>query len=148
MSKIGPVEYMIVAFPGNNFRGEIAPAIAELADSGTIRIIDLGFISKDSQGKVTAAEMQDRQSAAGLAFQTIEAEIGELLNEDDLNTIGQELEPESSAAVLVWEDVWATKLKSAIQDAGGVLVEIERIPYQVVDEALAYAGFGENGTAS
>jgi len=139
---------MIVAFPGNNFHGEIGPAIAELADAGTIRVIDMGFVSKDAEGNVTAAEMQDTKSAAGLAFKNIEAEIGELLNEDDLNMLGKELEPESSAAVLVWEDVWATRLKGAIQDAGGVLLEIERIPYQVVDEALAYAGFSENGGAS
>ncbi len=147
MSEIGPVEYMIVAFPGNNFHGEIAPAIADLAESGTIRVIDLGFISKDAEGHVTAAEFEDTDSAAGRAFKAIEGEIGELLNEEDLATIGNELEPESSAAVLVWEDVWATKLKSAIQDAGGVLLEIERIPYQVVDEALAFAGRSEMRSA-
>ena len=146
MSEIGPVEYMIVAFPGNDFRGEIGPAIADLAESGTIRVIDLGFISKDAEGNVTAAELQDTESAAGRAFKTIEAEIGELLNDDDLNSIGQELEPETSAAVVVWEDVWATRLKSAIQDAGGVLLEIERIPYQVVDEALTFAGHADERT--
>ena len=139
MNEIGPVEYMIVAFPGNQSRAEIAPAIQELTSSGLIRVIDVGYVSKDAEGNVNAAEAQDTESAAGRAFQRIEAQIGPLLNEDDLTMIGEELEPESSAAVLVWEDVWAAKLKSAIRNAGGVLLQIERIPYEIVDEAVTYA---------
>ena len=145
MSEIGPVEYMVVAFPGNRFRGEIAPALAELSESGTIRIIDLAFVSKDADGNVMATELEDNESDVGRAFRTIEAEVGDLINEDDLLAVGEELEPESSAAVLVWEDVWATKLKGALVGAGGVLLDLERVPYQVVDAALAHAGGKERG---
>lgn len=144
---IGPVEYMIVAFPSSQARAEVAPAIQDLRSAGLIRVIDVGFVSKDADGNVTAEEIEDTESAAGRAFKAIEAEIGDLLNDDDLAQIGAELEPDSSAAILVWEDCWATKLKSAISDAGGVLLEIERIPGDVVNQALVYAMHSEgNGS--
>jgi hypothetical protein len=79
------------------------------------------------------------ESDVGKAFRAVEAEVGDLISEEDLLAVGEELEPDSSAAVLVWEDVWATKLKGAIRDAGGVLLDLERVPYQVVDAALEYA---------
>lgn len=139
MAEVGPVEYMIVAFPGNQFSGEIGPALAELADSGTIRIIDLAFVSKDENGGVASFEVEDIDSDAGRAFKTIETVIGDLVNEEDLMAVGEELEPNSSAAVLVWEDVWASKLVNAISRADGVLLDLERIPRPIVQEALAHA---------
>jgi len=140
MAEIGPVEYMAVAFPANKFTGEVAPALAELVKSGTVRIIDLAFVSKDAEGNVTAMEFEDLDSDAGAAFKAIEAEIGDLVNEDDLRAVAEELEPNSSAAVLVWEDLWAAKLAKAMRDAGGVLLDLERLPHEVVEAALAYAG--------
>jgi uncharacterized membrane protein len=140
MADIGPVEYMVVAFPGNNFRGEIAPALRELSDNGIIRIIDLAFVSKDADGNVTAAEVEDIKSDAGRAFKQIEARIGDLVNEDDLFAVGEELEPSSSAAVLVWEDVWAAKLANSIANADGEVLQLERVPRPIVEAALEHAG--------
>jgi hypothetical protein len=148
VTEIGPIEYMIVAFPTSEARADVAPALQELRNDGLIRVIDVGFVSKDADGNITAEEAEDTESAAGHAFKAIEAEIGALLNEEDLASIAAELEPDSSAAVLVWEDLWATKLKSAIKNAGGVLLEIERIPGDVADAALAYARSGEQEDAS
>jgi hypothetical protein len=128
---------MVVAFPGNKFRGEIAPALAELTHTGVIRVIDLAFVTRAADGSVAAMELEDIDSDAGKAFQTIEAEVGELVSEDDLLAVGESLEPNSSAAVLVWEDVWASRLANAISDADGVLLDLERIPRQVVEAALA-----------
>lgn len=139
MTEIGPVEYMVVAFPGNKFTGEIAPALKELVDDGTVRIIDLAFVSKDADGSIRSLELEDLDSDAGAAFKAIEAQIGDLVNEEDLKAVGEELEPNSSAAVLVWEDVWAAKLAKAIRDSGGVLLDLERIPYEVVQAALDFA---------
>jgi hypothetical protein len=136
---MGPVEYMVVAFPGNQFRGEIAPALAELTHAGVIRVIDLAFVSRAADGSVTAMELEDIDSDAGKAFQAIEAEVGELVSEDDLRAVGESLEPNSSAAVLVWEDVWASRLANAISNAEGVLLDLERIPRPVVEAALAQA---------
>jgi len=137
---VGPVEYMIVAFPGNNFQGEIIPALEELVDNGTIRIIDLAFVLKDADGNVAALEASDLESRVGSAFGKLTAEgPGRLLNEDDLEAAGEELDPDSSAALLVWEDLWATKLKTAILNADGVLLDLERIPHEVVSAALEWA---------
>jgi uncharacterized membrane protein len=133
---IGPVEYMVVAFPGNQFKGEIVPALTDLVKSGTVRIIDLAFVAKDAEGNVATMELEDLQSDVGKAFAALEAEIGDLVNEDDLKAVGEVLEPNSSAGVLVWEDVWAAKLAQAIRDAGGVLLDLERVPHEVVQAAL------------
>lgn len=136
---IGPVEYMIVAFPGNQFKGEIAPALAELVESGTIRIIDLAFVMKDADGNVAALEATDVDSDIGKAFASIESEMGGLLNAEDLEAAGEEMEPNSSAALLVWEDLWAAKLADAIRDAGGQLFDLERIPHEVAFAAVEWA---------
>jgi hypothetical protein len=135
---IGPVEYMVVAFPGNQFKGEIAPALRELIDNGTIRVLDLAFVHKDAAGDVTAVELEDEGSEVHQAFDALTAERGGLINEGDLISIGEALDPDSSAAILVWEDLWAARFKEAVINAGGVLVDIQRVPYEIVDAAIAY----------
>jgi uncharacterized membrane protein len=137
---IGPVEYMIVAFPGNEFRGEIAPALAELSGAGTIRIIDLAFVVKDRDGSVATLEVSDLKPEIAEAFSSFGATPGNLFNEDDLLAAGEELEPNSSAALLVWEDVWATKLAKAARNANAVILDHDRIPHEVVQAALDFAG--------
>jgi hypothetical protein len=138
---IGPVEYMIVAFPGNKFNGEIAPALADLVDSGTIRVLDLAIVVKDQDGNIVGGELEDADSDIVQAFRKIvgAGADGDLLNEEDIQRAGEALEPNSSAAVLVWEDLWATRFAEAVRASGGVLVEIQRIPYEFVQAALDYA---------
>jgi uncharacterized membrane protein len=137
---IGPVEYMVVAFPGNKFKGEVLPAIAEQVEKGTIRIIDLAFVSKDADGNVTALEVSDLDSEIGQALHALLGdEKGGLINDEDIMAVAEEMEPNFSAGLLVWEDVWATKIKNSIIDAGGELWDLERIPYQVVDAAIEWA---------
>lgn len=136
---IGPVEYLIVAFPGNQFKGEIVPALAELVESGTIRIIDLAFVLKDADGAVVTAELGDLDSDVFKAFDALSPETLGLLNEEDLAAAAEELELNSSAALLVWEDVWATKLRDAILNAGGEVLDLERLPYEVVQAAVEFA---------
>lgn len=140
MGNIGPVEYMVVAFPGNQFRGEIGPALEELVDSGVVRIIDLAFVTKGPEGNIFTMELEDLDSDTGAAFKQFESEVGDLVNQEDLLAVAKELEPDSSAAILVWEDLWADKLATAIRNANGVLLDLERVPHEVVEEALAYAG--------
>jgi hypothetical protein len=136
---IGPVEYLIVAFPGNQFKGEIIPALADLVEAGTIRIIDLAFVMKDADGAVVTAELGDLDSEVFKAFDALSPETMGLLNEEDLAAAGEELDPNSSAALLVWEDTWATKLRDAIVNAGGEVLDLERVPYQVVNAAVEFA---------
>jgi hypothetical protein len=135
MTETGPVDYLIVAFPGNEFRGEIAPALADLVESGTIRIIDLAFVGKDADGNVTAFELTDLDPEVREGFEKAGVEVNGLFNEDDLAAAGAELEPNSSAALLVWENVWARNVAQAIRDAGGEVLDFERVPHEVVEAA-------------
>lgn len=135
MTEIGPVDYLIVAFPGNEFRGEIAPALADLVESETIRIIDLAFVGKDAEGNIAAFELTDIDPEVRKGFEKAGVEINGLFNEEDLAAAGEELEPNSSAALLVWENVWARNVAQAMRDAGGELLDFERIPHEVVQAA-------------
>jgi hypothetical protein len=139
MSEIGPVEYMIVAFPGNKFRGEIAPALADLVESNTIRIIDLAFVGKDADGSVVAFELSDLDDDVQEKINTLDPQTSGLLNEEDLMAAAEELDPNSSAALLVWEDLWAARVAQAIRDADGVVLDIERIPHEIVQAAREWA---------
>lgn len=132
-----PVEYLIIGFPGNRFSGEIMPALTELVEGGVIRIIDLVFVKKDADGEVTAFEFEDLQEAAELGFDQLDGEAGGLLSDEDLELAAAALAPDSSAALIVWEQRWAERIADAIRNAGGEIVAGERIPDPVVDAALA-----------
>jgi uncharacterized membrane protein len=137
---VGPVEYMIVAFPGNQFKGEIVPALSDLVRSNTIRIIDLAFVTKDADGNVETLEVADIESKFGAALADIlGTEHDGLLNSDDLAAAAEELDPNSSAAVLVWEDVWAKRLRDALVNAGGEVWDLDRLPGDVVQAAIDFA---------
>ncbi len=138
---IGPVEYIIVGFPGNQFNGEIAPELAKLVESGTIRILDLVFISKDADGNVAAIDFEDHHDVA--LFNLIDGDVGGFISDEDVEYAAVELEPNSSAALLIWEDVWATPFVEAMRNSGGVLIEGARIPHDLIEaaeELVAAAG--------
>ena len=139
MDEIGPVDFAVIAFPGNRFRGEIAPAIGELIDAGTIRVIDIAFVGKSADGDAVAMELTELDPDVQDALDKIGVEVGGLFNEDDLMDIADGLEPNNSAAVLVWENVWARKVTQAMRDAGGELVAFERLPHEVVQAAREWA---------
>ena len=139
MEEIGPVDYAIIAFPGNQFRGEIGPALADLVDSGTIRIIDAAFVLKDEDGNTVAMEITELDPEVQAALETAGIEVGGLFNEDDLQDAADGLPPNSSAAMLVWENVWARKVAQTMRDAGGELVAFERLPHEVVQAAREWA---------
>jgi hypothetical protein len=139
MSEIGPVDYMIVAFPGNEFRGDVAPELARLVENGTIRVIDLAFVGKSADGNVVAFELSDLDPDVREGFEKAGVEVSGLFNEDDLMAAGEELEPNSSAALLVWENIWARDIAQKLRDAGGVLLDFERLPHDVVQAAREYA---------
>ena len=133
---IGPVEILVVGFPGNEFTGEIAPALAELVQSGLIRVIDLVFVAKDADGNVVGIELSDIDPAASAAFQPHVEEPSGLLAEEDIEDLGADLPPDSSAAILLFEHLWATKFRDAVLDSGGELLASIRIPKEVVDEVV------------
>ena len=138
MEEIGPVDLAIIAFPGNRFRGEIAPALADLVDAGTIRIIDVAFVGKDEAGSTLTFELTELAPDVQAAFDKLGVEVSGLFNEDDLQDAADALEPNSSAALLVWENVWARTAAQAIRDAGGVMLAFERLPHDVVQAAREF----------
>ena len=131
----GPVEYIIVGFPGNKFNGKIAPELIDLVESGTVRILDLIFISKDADGAVVSLEIDELDASVG--FTGLDADVGGLIGPDDIEFAARNLEPNSSAALLIWEDVWAAPFAEAIRESGGVLLQGARIPAELITPALA-----------
>ena len=139
MTEIGPVEYIVVGFPGNQFKGEIAPALGDLVDAGTIRIIDIAFAGKDENGDLVAFELSALDPDVQQALEKLGAEPSGLFNEEDLTAVAETLDPGSSAAVLAWENVWAKSVAGAIRDAGGELYDYDRVPHEVVVAARKWA---------
>ena len=132
---IGPVEYLILGFPDNKFTGQIVPELAKLIDSGLVRIIDLTFISKDAAGRVAIVDYDAVEELA--AFAGLDAEIGGILTEEDITYDAEGLEPNSSAALLVWEDTWAGPFAAAVRNANGVILEGARIPREIIEQAMS-----------
>ena len=139
MDEIGPVDYAVLAFPGNQFKGEIAPALADLVEAGTIRLIDAAFVGKDENGEVFTLETTELAPDVQEKLNSLNIEVQGLFNDEELLAIGEQLELDSSAAVLVWENVWARTVAQAIRDAGGVLVAFERVPHDTVQAAREWA---------
>ena len=138
---IGPVEYIAIAFPGNKFSGEIIPALQKLVDNGTIKILDLVIIRKDSDGNVEGIELSDASPEEQSALRALGISGHRLLGEEDVEDIGGALDPNSSAALMIWENVWAASFAESLRNADGELVANGRIPVSLVEELMA-AGAG------
>jgi hypothetical protein len=134
---LGPVELIVVEFPGNEFRGEIAPALKALVESHTIRIIDLVFITRDESGVVHSRELTEIESDLMLTWDPLVDDVLGLLSGDDIQRLGHSLSLNSSAALLLFENTWATDFRDAVVRAQGRLVLSERIPKAIVDQAVA-----------
>ncbi len=134
---LGPVELLAVRFPGRQFKGEIIPALQELIDKGIIRIIDILFVTKDEDGKSTTIELNDLDDERYAVFDPIVSDVNGLLTEEDVLQLTRNMENNSAAAVMLFENVWATKFRDAVVNAKGEIIMIERIPKQVIDEVKA-----------
>ena len=132
---VGPVEYIVVGFPGSKFNGEIAPELAKLIDSGLVRILDLAVITKDESGEVSSFEFDQLDELA--PFADLEGEVGGILSQEDIDYAAASLEPGSTVGLLVWEDLWAAPFADAVRASGGVLLEGGRVPHELAQAALA-----------
>ena len=132
LDELGPVDYVVVEFPAgaSSFTGEMAAELLALVDSGTIRVIDVLILSKDTDGTVEATELSDIAELGEL--QVIEAELAELLAADDVDHLAAAMEPGSTAGVLIWENLWAAPFASAVRRSGGQLIADGRIPIQAI----------------
>ena len=135
---VGPVEYLIIGFPNNEFDGSMLPALGDLADSGLVRILDLVFIAKNGEGEVVGFEYEDLPQFAE-HFEKIQGEAGGLLSDEDVAVAAEALEPNTSAALLIWEDVWASTFAASVRANGGELLAGGRIPHEIVEAAIAVA---------
>ncbi len=134
---LGPLEYIAIAFPGNQFSGEIIPAIKELQDSGTIRVLDLVIITKNAAGEVSAIELSEASPEQAAVLASLGIETKNLLGQEDLEDIGGALDPNSTAGLMIWENVWAARFAQSLRNANGELIANGRIPAQVVEDVLA-----------
>lgn len=132
---MGPIDYILVEWPGRQPTGEAVPHLVDLVERGLIRIIDLAFISKDEDGSVTAIEIADLGDAVA-EFAVFEGAGSGLLHDDDIEQAGGVLEPGTSAALLVYENSWAAPFAGAVRRGGGQLVASGRIPVEDVMAAL------------
>jgi hypothetical protein len=132
-----PVDVMIIGFPGNKFSGRIAPAVMELVDDGTIRVIDLLFVSKDADGVVTTLAASDVDAQTGPAYLSINVVQPGALGPDDAEELAEDLKPNSSALLIAFENIWAQKVVDACRDADAVMIDQIRIPADVVEAVVA-----------
>jgi hypothetical protein len=136
LDELGPVDWIVVEFPGSRFNGQIAPALRDLVERDLIRVLDLVVLKKDSDGSLEAFELSDLDEGEIGELQSYEAQLAMLLSEDDVTAIAAAIEPGSSAAVLVWENTWAAPFASAVRHSGGQLVASGRIPIQALLAAI------------
>jgi hypothetical protein len=148
LDQLGPVDYVVVEFPAgaSNFTGEMAEELVRLVNSGTIRLIDVLILTKNEDGTVDAMELSDIDELGEL--QALEAQLAELLAEDDVENLAAAMDPGSTAGVLIWENLWAAPFAAAARRSGGQLIATGRIPIQAIiasieaDEATATATEG------
>jgi len=146
LDQLGPVDYLVVEFPAgaSNFTGEMAAELVALVDSGTIRLIDVLILTKNEDGTVDAMELSDIDELGEL--QALEAQLAELLAEEDVEHLAAAMDPGSTAGVLIWENLWAAPFAAAARRSGGQLIANGRIPTQAIiasieaDEATATEG--------
>ena len=138
VDELGPVDYLVVRFPEGKarFSGEMASELKALIENQTIRVLDLVILTKAEDGSLEAAELRDVDDSDVGELRELERELAILLAEEDVERIGEMLEPASAAAILVWENSWAAPLASAIRRSGGELVTGGRIPTQALIAAV------------
>ncbi len=130
----GPIDVVILRFPGNEFNGGIAPALRGLVSDGLVRVIDLLFVYKDVDGTVGSVELADLGADLEPSFVDLDGQLGGgLLDADDVDEVAAEIDPGSSVAVIAVENLWAVPFIKAVRSAGGELVDQLRVPSDVVD---------------
>jgi hypothetical protein len=133
--EMGPIDYILVEWPGRQPNGEVAPYLVDLVERGLIRILDLSFIAKDEDGSVAGIELADLGDGAG-ELTAFEGASSGLISDDDIGEAAAALELGTSAALLVYENTWAAPFAAAVRRSGGQLVAGGRIPVEAIEAAL------------
>ncbi|HEY2950807.1 MAG TPA: DUF6325 family protein [Micromonosporaceae bacterium] len=143
LDTMGPIDYVVVEFPGSRMTGEAMPLLVDLVDRGIIRILDLVFVKKGQDGSVRGMVVADLDGDERLDLAVFEGASSGIISEEDIAEAGAVLEPGSSAGILVYENVWAAPFAAALRRAGGQLVASGRIPVQAMLAALEAAEAAE-----
>ncbi|HWS45024.1 MAG TPA: DUF6325 family protein [Acidimicrobiia bacterium] len=136
IDELGPVDYLVIEFPGSKFTGEIAPQLIDLVDRDIVRVLDLIMVRKESDGSFDAFEVADLDDSEVGELRRLETAVAELLSADDVANVAEALEPGSTAALLVYENKWAAPFATAVRHSGGQLVASGRIPIQSIIASL------------
>lgn len=129
---IGPIDYLIIEWPDQQPNGEALPHLIDLVDRGIVRILDLAFIAKGDDGTVVALNIDE----LGAEFAVFEGASSDLLDEGDINDAGSAIEPGTSAAVLIWENLWAAPFAAALRGNGAQLVARGAVPLDALLETI------------
>ena len=136
VDELGPVDWIVVEFPGSRFNGQIVPALVDLVQRDLVRVLDLLVLKKDDDGTLEAFELSDLDDREVGELRSYESELAMLLSEEDVTSLAAAIEPGSSAGVVVWENTWAAPFASAVRRSGGQLVASGRIPTQALLAAI------------
>ena len=136
LDTMAPIGYLVVEFPGNRMTGEALPMLVDLVDRGIVRILDLAFVRKEDDGRVTTLSQVDLERMKVLEATLFEGVASGLLGQDDLDEAAKALTPNSSAAVLIYENTWAAPFAAALRRSGAQLVASGQIPVQALVDAL------------
>ena len=134
---LGPIDYLVVEFPGNKFNGELLPELTSLVARGLVHVLDLAFVTKSADGEISMLELEDLDELAQAGLSGIAGFLADLIAEEDLIHAAELLEPNSSAAVLIWENSWAVPFVTAMRASGGSVIDTGRLAAADVLAALS-----------
>lgn len=143
---VGPIDYLVVEYPGSRPTGEALPYLVDLVDRGLIRILDLVFVRKDPDGSVAAVELANLVQDENPDLTVFEGASSGLLGQDDVEEAGAVIGPGSTAAIVMYENLWAAPLAGALRRGGARLVAAGRIPAQDFLAALDSVEAAASGT--
>jgi hypothetical protein len=132
----GPIDFLAIEFKGNQFKGEILPAVIELVQNKIVRVIDFVVVVKDENGQHRALELQQLDAEVIRILDPLEVEVSGMIQVEDIELIAEQLEKNTTAAILMFENLWAIKFGEAAVRANGRMVMFQRIPFEVVNEVL------------
>jgi hypothetical protein len=132
----GPVDFLALEFKGNQFKGEILPAVVELVQNKIVRVIDFVVVLKDENGQHRALELQQLDKGVIRILDPLDVEVSGIIQVEDIEMIAEKMENNTTAAILLFENLWAIKFGEAAVRSNGRMVMFQRIPFEVVNETL------------
>jgi uncharacterized membrane protein len=132
----GPLEYIVIGFEGNHFTGEVGAALRDVVDKQIIRVIDIVFAYRDADGALSILEFEDLEEEAAQVFNPVVSDVTSLFSDDDIRGIAEGLAPNSSAAIMLFEHLWANDLRDALVRANGRLLDGGLIPREAMEAVL------------